>query len=135
MAFWSGPARQAFAELMRVLEKVDLSGRLELVVVDTDGCPDLYELPEFIHELTGHTALISGAGETAWIRNGRIVLTSGYGYHPECFEPNTLQLLKDCVAESFAAADGGPFIGFPRYSAQQAAAAELWRSGATRGCR
>ena len=33
-------------------------------------------------------------------------------------------------AEQIAAADGGPFIGFPRYYAQQAAAAELWRSAA-----
>src|ERR1700677_5009596 len=34
------------------------------------------------------------------------------------------------AAEQIAAADGGPIIGFPRYYAQQAAAAELWRSAA-----
>jgi hypothetical protein len=39
MAFWSGPARLAFQELKRVLEAVDC--RLELVVVDMDGCPDI----------------------------------------------------------------------------------------------
>src|SRR5262245_46723729 len=44
MAFWSGPARLAFAQLKRVFEEVDLSCRLELVVVDTDGCPDLYQV-------------------------------------------------------------------------------------------
>jgi hypothetical protein len=31
------------------------------------------------------------------------------------------------MAEQIAAADGGLFFGFPRYQAQQAAAAELWR--------
>jgi hypothetical protein len=92
MAFWSGPARLAFAELKRVLERVDQGGRLELVVVDTDGCPELYELPEFVGKL-------AGAGETAWVRDGRIVRTSGQGYHPECFESYTRQLLNDCVAE------------------------------------
>ncbi len=92
MAFWSGSARLAFAELKRVLEAADPDSRLELIVVDTDGCPDLYELPEFVGKL-------AGAGETAWIRDGRIVHTSGLGYHPECFEPYTRQLLEECVAE------------------------------------
>lgn len=99
MAFWSGPARVAFAELKRVLEAVDPSGRLELVVVDTDGCPDLYTLPEFAGKL-------AGAGEAAWVRGGRIVRTSGHGYHPECFEPCTRQLLSECMAEPNAAVDG-----------------------------
>jgi hypothetical protein len=93
MAFWSGPARLAFAELKRVLEAVDPDGWLELVVVDTDGCPGLYELPEFAGKL-------SGAGEAAWVRGGRIVRTSGLGYHLECFEPYTRQLLEECKAEA-----------------------------------
>jgi hypothetical protein len=104
MAFWSGPARLAFAELKRVLEEVDPAGRLELVVVDTDGCPDLYELPAFAGKL-------AGAGETAWIRDGRIVRTSGHGHHPECFEPYTQQLLNECMAEPNAAAGGGRDFG------------------------
>lgn len=91
MAFWSGSARLAFQELKRVLESVDPGGRLELVVVDTDGCPDLYELPEFVGKL-------HGAGETAWIREGQVVRTSGLGYHPACFEPNTRLLLEECQA-------------------------------------
>jgi hypothetical protein len=86
MAFWSGPARQVFAKLKQVLEAADSSGRLEVVVVDTDGCPDLYEAPEFAGQLHGW-------GEVAWVRDGRVVCTSGTGYHPECFEPNTRQLL------------------------------------------
>jgi hypothetical protein len=100
MAFWSGPARKAFAELKRVLETVDPGGRIELVVVDTDGCPDLYDLPEFVGKLTG-------AGEAAWILNGQILRASGHGYHPECFEPYTQQLLSDDMANPGAMADGG----------------------------
>ncbi|WP_020474883.1 hypothetical protein [Zavarzinella formosa] len=88
MAFWSGPARRAFAELKRVLETVDPGGHLELVVVDTDGCPDLYDMSEF-------AGALAGAGETAWVRDGRIVCTSGFGYRPECLEPNTRRLLND----------------------------------------
>jgi hypothetical protein len=32
-------------------------------------------------------------GEVAWVQDGRVVRTSGMGYHPECFEPYTCQLL------------------------------------------
>jgi hypothetical protein len=45
---------------------------LKLVVVDVDGSPDLYELPEFRGQITGSV-------ETAWVRHGRIVNTSGGG--------------------------------------------------------
>ena len=74
-----------------MLEAVDPEGRLELVVVDTDGCPDIWELPEFVGKM-------HGAGETAWIREGQLVGTSGLGYHPECFEPYTRLLLEECQA-------------------------------------
>lgn len=93
MAFWSGTSRLGFAHLKRVLASADPGGRLELVVVDTDGCPDLYEAPEFVGKMHGH-------GEVAWVRNGRVICTSGLGYHPECFEPNTQQLLASVDDES-----------------------------------
>jgi hypothetical protein len=89
MAFWSGTSRQSFAELKHSLEANDPNGRLELVVVDTDGCPSLHELPEFVGKLHGH-------GEAAWVLEGRIVCTSALGYHPECMEPNTRLLLSKC---------------------------------------
>lgn len=85
MAFWSGPSVMAFAKLTEVLAALE-SEDLELVVVDVDGSPDLYELPEFKGQ-------ISGSGETAWVRHGKIVNTSGRGMNVECFKPNTLALL------------------------------------------
>jgi hypothetical protein len=87
MAFWSGTSRQGFAHLKRVLSITDPTGRLELVVVDTDGCPDLYTSPEFVGKMHGH-------GEVAWVRDWRVVSMSEVGYHPECFEPYTRQLLQ-----------------------------------------
>jgi hypothetical protein len=87
MAFWSGSSRKGFAELKRVFPKTDPAGLLELVVVDTDGCPDLYVTPEFVGKMHGH-------GETAWIKDGKIVWTSGLGFHPECFEEFTQRLLE-----------------------------------------
>jgi hypothetical protein len=60
---------------------------LELVVVDVDGSPDLYEMPEF-------KGKIHGAGETAWVKDGKIVATSALGLNMACFEPNTLALLR-----------------------------------------
>lgn len=85
MAFWSGPAVQAFAKLTEVLVRIDTEA-LELVVADVDGSPALYELPEF-------KGKVHGAGETAWVRDGKIVTTSGLGLNTACFEPNTLSLL------------------------------------------
>jgi hypothetical protein len=85
MAFWSGPSVRAFARLTEVLAALP-SEALELVVVDVDGSAALYELPEFKGQ-------VAGAGETAWVRDGRIVATSGLGVNIECFKPNTLALL------------------------------------------
>lgn len=105
MAWWSGPSRQGFFKLKQVLAALDPGGLLELVVVDTDGCPDLYECPEFVGQLHGW-------GEVAWVRGGRVVRTSGMGYHPECFEPFTSELLASPPdAEPHAAADRGGISG------------------------
>src|SRR5262245_2815524 len=89
MAFWSGPSRKAFEQLKRALGSLEPDGRWELIVVDTDGCPELYDLPEFARKL-------HGAGEAAWVRKGQIVRTSGLGYRPECFVPYTRLLLEEC---------------------------------------
>lgn len=88
MAFWSGPAHLAFAALKKLLAEVDPEGRLELVVVDTDGCPELYDLPEFRGKM-------AGAGETAWVKDGQIVSTAVRN-NVAAFEPNTVDLLGRC---------------------------------------
>lgn len=85
MAFWSGPARKSFSELKRVLAALDPAGRLELVVVDTDSCPDFYEMPEF-------TRGLGGWGETAWIRDGKVV---DVGYGAADYEAKISALLAD----------------------------------------
>jgi hypothetical protein len=86
MAFWSGPSVTAFAKLTEVVACLDDTAALELVVVDVDGSPELHELPEF-------KGKVAGAGETGWVRNGKIVATSGLGLNMDCFEPNTAALL------------------------------------------
>jgi hypothetical protein len=90
MAFWSGPSRLAFAHLKKVLSEVDRNGRLELVVVDTDGCPDLYEIPEFFLKLRGN-------GEAAWIDEGRIVNVATGGSAPDAVEIFTRRLLESAM--------------------------------------
>lgn len=85
MAFWSGVAVKAFTALSEVLATPDTES-LELVVVDVDGSPSLYEVPEF-------KGKVHGWGETAWIYQGKIIATSGLGLNTECFMPNTSTLL------------------------------------------
>jgi hypothetical protein len=86
MAFWSGPSVTTFARLTEVVARLDQGGALELVVVDVDGSPALYQVREF-------AVKVHGAGETAWVRNGKIVATSGLGLNTACFEANTASLL------------------------------------------
>jgi hypothetical protein len=87
MAFWSGPAVQAFAKLTEVIATLDPGGRIELVVVDIDGSEALSAVSEFLGG-------VRGAGETAWVCNGSVVATSGLGLNVECFVPNTRALLE-----------------------------------------
>jgi hypothetical protein len=94
MAFWSIYARQAFTELKRVLAEVDPEGHLELLVVDIDGSSELAKVLDF-----GGMYFPAGVGETAWVKDGYVISTSGFGLHPECFGPNTRALLSQCRAE------------------------------------
>ena len=94
MAFWSGSARAAFVRLKRVLSDIDPGGQLEVVVVDTDGCSDLYECPEFAGRLHGN-------GEAAWIAGGRIVCTATGGSHPLAFEAFARHLLDESDRVTF----------------------------------
>jgi hypothetical protein len=75
--------------MKRVLAEIDVAGRIELVVIDVDGCTQLVNLPEL-----GVRVLGGGYGEAAWVRNGRIIATTGRGFHPECFLENTRALFQ-----------------------------------------
>ena len=86
MAFCSVPSIKAFSQLTEIIHRLDPYGTLEFVVIDTDGAQTFYEHPDFKEKL-------HGAGETAWIKDGVIQCTSGLGYNPNCFEPNTKKLL------------------------------------------
>jgi hypothetical protein len=88
MAFWSGPSRQAFQQVKSLLRKVDSECRLELVVVDADGCPNLYEHPLF-------RGAMSGAGETAWVKGGVIRAVTVFGFSKAAFIENTNELLRE----------------------------------------
>ena len=90
MAFWSGPSVNAFHQLTEILSRLDPDGSLEFVVIDTDGAEAFCEHPAFKDKL-------SGAGEVAWIKDGVIQCTSGLGYNPNCFEPNTIALLAEWI--------------------------------------
>ena len=85
MALWSGPSHRAFAELKTVVERLKAEDKLELVVVDTDGSSALETIPEM--------NVFHGAGETFWIRKGKIVSMSGPGLNLDRFKPNTIALL------------------------------------------
>jgi hypothetical protein len=98
MAFWSGTAYQSFARLKQVLSRLDPGGRLEDVVVDTDGCLNLHEVPELAGKLHGN-------GEAAWISAGRVLCTASCGSHPKAFEIYTRHLLGACAAEHVASAE------------------------------
>ena len=87
MAFWSSPCVKAFVALTTVLSELDHENSLEFVVVDVDGSQALYQVEEFRENLH------HGAGETAWIRLGKIVTTSGVGGNTNVFGPNTAALL------------------------------------------
>lgn len=91
MAFWSGTSHRSFAHLKQVLSQNDPAGRLQVTVVDTDGCPDLYETPEFRDKLHGN-------GEAAWIINGKVICTAALGSHPKAFETFTRYMLDECLA-------------------------------------
>lgn len=99
MAFWSGPSISAFVGLtkaMRDLHAVDL----ELVVIDVDGQPNVYQLPHVNTLYGGAIAAPTGRGEAAFCRQGKIVQGAvlGQGKDVDQFYRNACELLKRCRA-------------------------------------
>lgn len=88
MAWWSGPARQAFGLLKAALKRLDPDGRLELIVIDTDGVAG-YILP------CGRSAL-HGAGETFWVLDGVVIADTSWGDYRQRFDEYTRRLMELC---------------------------------------
>jgi hypothetical protein len=67
-AGWSGPSVSFFRQATDALASMN-SSSLEIYVVDIDCVPE-----EFMTDVFGKTYVYpSGSGETAWIRDGRVV--------------------------------------------------------------
>lgn len=65
LAFWSGPALAAFKKYTHMLASTAEADTLEVLVVNTDGVPELYDVPD----LKGR---ISGVCESLFVRAGVI---------------------------------------------------------------
>jgi hypothetical protein len=90
MAFWSGPSVEAFMKLTEELARLDPEGKLRLVVVDTDGLPDLPSSLDLLDRRGGY-------GETAWVKEGSVIRSVvSWRAEPDCFAANTAALLAEC---------------------------------------
>ncbi len=89
-AGWGPLSTHYFALTTRTLAALDTS-RLEIYVVDIDSVPG-----EFLKATFGHSHP-AGSGETAWVRDGRIVSVSdGLGVEVETeFLRHTAELFED----------------------------------------
>lgn len=65
LAFWSGPALAAFRKYTHLLASTAEADDLEVLVANTDGVPELHDVPE----LKGR---ISGSCESIFVRSGVI---------------------------------------------------------------
>ena len=93
IAFWSGPARKAFAVFADFVADFGDSD-LTISIVDVDGAPDFYELLQ----LTPTTQYIAGYGEILWVRNGQIVAKArGHDYieSPQFLAETTSRVISD----------------------------------------
>ena len=72
VAFWSGPALTAFSKLTQILHEMNMDD-LDVVAVDVDGSPDVYQLPEIRALFGGVVTAPMGKGEVAFCRDGRVV--------------------------------------------------------------
>jgi uncharacterized protein (TIGR02996 family) len=91
MAWWSGPAIRAFAELAKVIRECDPDGRLLIVVLDVDGLSEEYE-----QELRNLGPFMMGCGQAIWVRNGRMRHANQFGLQTDCLKAFTTELLETC---------------------------------------
>ena len=87
MAWWSGPARLAWASLKKTLNDLDPTGQLDVIVADIDGLTGF--------ETTRLGLPIHGCGETTWIKGGQ-PLTTAWISHPDEVRRHTARLMELC---------------------------------------
>lgn len=100
MAWWSGPARQAFAALVNAVRRGDLGGRVLIVVIDIDGVDESFNSPFESHPHAGYVRLVSGAGEASWVIRGRSVRATWYDTPPSELRQCVLFLANSYDGES-----------------------------------
>ena len=66
LAFWSGPAIMAFRKYTSILASTPQAADLDVTVVNTDGIPELYDLPELRGRINGYC-------EVVFVRAGAII--------------------------------------------------------------
>ena len=86
MAFWSGPAVSSFTKFAHIASAPEYSG-LKVVVVDTDGIPELYE-----HEALSRR--LGGWGEAIFLKEGKILAVSTTKEAHESYEVNLKWLVE-----------------------------------------
>jgi hypothetical protein len=86
MAKWSGPAVIAYRELLIFLEKNNIPPD-QLHVFDIDLHQELNDMPEFIGK-------IHGWGETAVVKDGKIILVIVLGKNQNMFQQHCDELLR-----------------------------------------
>lgn len=89
MAFWSGPARKVYPAFIQAAQEADPAGELQILVVDTDGIPAWYELPELREKL-------GGWGEVLAIHDGKILASTGLGLRQEKYRFIVNSLVQAC---------------------------------------
>ena len=100
VAFWSGPSLNAFSKLTKAIHDTG-AGDLEMVAVDVDGSPDVYQLPEIKKLFGGVVTAPPGAREAAFCRNGEIVHAAiiGSGDDPNQYYFNAREFLSSSGVE------------------------------------
>jgi len=68
LAWWSAAAHVTLSQLAKAILKADPGGRLELLIVNTDGVPELYDCDLLRGKIHGY-------GECVWKRRREVVDT------------------------------------------------------------
>ena len=86
LAFWSGTALMAFRKYTSILASTPQAAELDVTIVNTDGIPELYELPELRERITGSC-------ESVFVRAG-VIIDSVVRYDEEAFKVALNRLLE-----------------------------------------